>query len=171
MAFASPGDRCEQSRSTVLRRPSAGLLPWRERDGRLEVLLVHPGGPFWARKDAGAWQIAKGEVEPGEGEEDAARREAGEELGIAIDAPLQPLGELVQKGGKRVTAFACPLTFDPSNLRSMTFEMEWPPRSGQKAHFPEVDAARWMAIAEAQVMMLESQRPLLVRLEAVREGM
>ncbi|WP_404337889.1 NUDIX domain-containing protein [Sphingomonas sp. MMS12-HWE2-04] len=134
------------------------------------MLLVHPGGPFWARKDVGAWQIAKGEVEPGEREEDAARREAREELGIDIDAALQPLGELLQKGGKRVTAFACPLTFDPDKLRSITFEMEWPPRSGQKAQFPEVDAARWMETAQAEVMMLESQRPLLVRLEALLKG-
>lgn len=149
-------------------RPSAGLLAYRQHEGVLEVLLVHPGGPFWRRKDAGAWQIPKGEVEAGESDEAAARREAAEELGVEIDMPLHPVGIVRQKGGKQVTAFAGRLQFEPSELRSNNFEMEWPPRSGRMASFPEVDAARWMTIEEATCMMLESQRPFLEELVSLR---
>lgn len=147
-------------------RLSAGVLAWRHAAGRLEVLLVHPGGPFWRKRDIGAWQIPKGEVEDGETEEAAARREAGEELGVGIPHALRPLGRIRQKGGKEVATFAVELEFDPADLRSNVFEIEWPPRSGRPAIFPEVDEARWMAVGDAARMMLPSQLPLLDRLVA-----
>jgi predicted NUDIX family NTP pyrophosphohydrolase len=144
---------------------SAGVLLYR-RAPDLEVLLVHPGGPYWVRKDAGAWQIPKGGI--GEGEESAiaAVREVREELGLILEGQLQPLGEIRQAGGKWVEAFALEHDFDPAHIRSIEFEMEWPPRSGKTALFPEVDAARWMSIAQARKAMLPSQLPLLDRLEA-----
>jgi predicted NUDIX family NTP pyrophosphohydrolase len=143
---------------------SAGLLIFRRGGGGTEVLLVHPGGPFWRGKDAGAWQIPKGLIEPGEVAEAAARREAEEELGVAIEGAPIPLGEIRQKGGKIVAAFAVEADVDVAAIRSDTFEMEWPPKSGRMQSFPEVDAARWFGIEEARAMMLESQRPLLDRL-------
>lgn len=143
---------------------SAGLLIFRRGAGGLEVLLVHPGGPYWRNKDAGAWQVPKGLIESGEAAEAAARREAGEELGIAIEGVLVPLGEIRQKGGKIVEAFAIERDLDADAIRSNLFEMEWPPKSGRMQSFPEVDAARWFGLEEARGMMLESQRPLLDRL-------
>lgn len=143
---------------------SAGLLIFRCREGSLEVLLVHPGGPFWRKKDVGAWQIPKGLIEPDEEPLSAARREAEEELGIAIEGALRPLGALKQKGGKIVAAFAIECDLDAESIRSNMFEMEWPPRSGRVQSFPEVDAARWFTVEAARTMMLESQRPLLERL-------
>jgi predicted NUDIX family NTP pyrophosphohydrolase len=144
---------------------SAGLLIFRRRAGALDVLLVHPGGPFWRNKDVGAWQIPKGLIESGEDGAVAARREAEEELGAAIAGELIPLGEIRQKGGKIVEAFAIESDFDAAAVHSNLFEMEWPPKSGRMQNFPEVDAARWFGIAEAREMMLESQRPLLKRLD------
>jgi len=142
---------------------SAGVLLYRLKP-ELEVLLVHPGGPYWKRRDRGAWQIPKGGIDPDENPEEAARREAAEEIGLELDVELQPLGEIRQAGGKWVTAFAALSDFDPGGLTSNSFEMEWPPRSGKIAAFPEVDAARWMPVAEARDIMLESQVPLLDRL-------
>jgi predicted NUDIX family NTP pyrophosphohydrolase len=142
---------------------SAGVLLYRIAPD-IEVLLVHPGGPYWRRKDRGAWQIPKGMIGPGETPEGAARREALEEIGLSLDGELVPLGEVRQSGGKLVTAFAAEQDFDTTALASNTFELEWPPRSGKTAAFPEVDAARWMTLPEARAMMLESQRPLLDRL-------
>ncbi|WP_419828009.1 NUDIX domain-containing protein [Sphingomonas sp.] len=142
---------------------SAGLLPFRYRAGAIEVLLVHPGGPFWARKDAGAWQIVKGLIEPGEDPAAAALREAAEELGQPIAGTLIPLGTIRQKAGKIVHAFAVEAEIDADAIRSVEFEMEWPPRSGRVARFPEVDRARWWRLEEAEPMMLTSQRPLLDR--------
>jgi len=140
---------------------SAGILLYRRRPGGIEVLLVHPGGPFWRHRDAGAWQIAKGEIAPGEDPAAAALREAEEELGIAIVGTPVALATIRQKAGKLVEAFAVEQDFDPAAVRSNTFAMEWPPRSGTMRSFPEVDAARWFTLAEAQGAMLESQRPLL----------
>jgi predicted NUDIX family NTP pyrophosphohydrolase len=142
---------------------SAGVLLYRRKPA-LEVLLVHPGGPYWVRKDRGAWQIPKGMIEEGEDPEAAARREAGEELGIVLEAELRPLGDIRQSGGKRVTAFAAEHDLDPALIESNLFEMEWPPRSGKIASFPEVGKAKWMSLDEAREMILPSQLPLLDRL-------
>lgn len=140
---------------------SAGVLLHRSGATGLEVLLVHPGGPFWRNKDVGAWQMPKGLVEPGEDDEDAARREVSEELGIGIDAPFVRLGEVRQAGGKTVVAFAGELDLDPATIVSNSFEIEWPPRSGRRATFPEVDEARWFDLDGAARMILRSQAPLL----------
>ena len=145
---------------------SAGLLIWRKRARAVEVLLVHPGGPYWRNKDAGAWQIPKGLIEPDEDAAMAARREAEEEMGVALDGTLVPLGEVRQAGGKIVAAFAIEADLDATAIRSNLFEMEWPPKSGRVRSFPEVDAARWFGIAEAREMMLPSQVSLLERLLA-----
>jgi len=125
------------------------------------VLLVHPGGPYWAKKDAGAWSLPKGEIEPGEEPLAAARREVEEEIGVAVDGDFLPLGELRQKGGKHVAAWAVAAEFDPATLVSAPFEMEWPPRSGRTQSFPEVDRAAWFDLAEARVRILASQLPFL----------
>ena len=150
---------------------SAGVLVWqRERRG-VRVLLVHPGGPFWAKKDAGAWSIPKGEF--GEGEEAlaVARRELVEELGHAAqrlaaahDNAFVPLGEVKQKGGKVVSGFALEADFDVTQLASNSFELEWPPRSGRKRVFPEVDRAGWFGLDEARVKILVSQLPFVSRI-------
>lgn len=146
---------------------SAGLLLYRLRDGTLEVLLIHPGGPFWARKDQGAWSIPKGGLEPGETPEAAARREFTEETGFPAVGPLIPLGSIRQRGGKTVHAWALQGDCDPAALKSVTFEHEWPPHSGRMQSFPEADRAAWFRIGEAKEKILESQRELLVRLETV----
>ena len=145
---------------------SAGVLLHR-RTPALEVLLVHPGGPYWQRKDRGAWQIPKGEIEPGEDPETAARRETEEELGVALAGALRPLGDVRQAGGKWVTAFTLEQGLDPAAIRSNMFEIEWPPRSGTVQSFPEVSAARWLAVEEARRIMLPSQCPFLDRLVAL----
>jgi predicted NUDIX family NTP pyrophosphohydrolase len=147
-------------------RESAGLLLFRRAAQGLEVLLVHPGGPLWARRDAGAWSIPKGEVEPGEDALAAARREVEEETGLRAAGPFLPLGAVRQRGGKRVAAWAVEGEFDPAALRSGRFEMEWPPRSGRRQSFPEVDRAAWFGLPEARRRILDGQRPLLDALEA-----
>jgi predicted NUDIX family NTP pyrophosphohydrolase len=129
-----------------------------------EVLLVHPGGPYWRRKDEGVWSIPKGEMDAGEDASDAARREFAEEIGVAITGPLVPLGEIRQRGGKRVLAFAVEGDLDAQTIQSNTFEIEWPPRSGKMQAFPEIDRAGWFDPALARTKILESQRPLLDRL-------
>lgn len=136
---------------------SAGLLLYRRTGAAIEVLLVHPGGPFWAKKDDSAWSIPKGLVDPDEDHEAAARREFLEETGSAMTGELIPLGRFKQPGGKIVIAFAGEGAFDPNSLRSNSFEMEWPPRSGRKAGFPEVDRAGWFAPAEAHRKILQGQ--------------
>ena len=147
---------------------SAGLLVFRERDGALEVLLAHMGGPFWARKDEGAWTIPKGELEPGEDPPAGARREYEEELGHAPPAgPLLELGEIRQRGRKRVVAFAVEGDFDPEALDPGTFELEWPPRSGRRQAFPEVDRVAWFDLATATSKIVTGQAELLDRLAAV----
>jgi len=148
---------------------SAGLLAFRRSaDGAVEVLLAHPGGPFFAKKDAGAWTIPKGAPEAGESLEDAARREFREEIGTAIDddAPLLALGSVRQAGGKTVHAFAAEVFgwADPVEVRSNTFELEWPPRSGRTHAFPEVDRAAFFTLDAAASMLLAAQRPFLDRL-------
>lgn len=149
---------------------SAGLLLYRRGPIGLSVLLIHPGGPFWRNRDAGAWQIPKGGIEPGEDALSAARREVAEELGRAFDCDMLALGELRQAGGKRVEAFACEADFDPGTIVSNLFEMEWPPRSGERQSFPEVDEARWFSLPQARAMMLTSQLPFLDRLETAIAG-
>jgi predicted NUDIX family NTP pyrophosphohydrolase len=144
---------------------SAGILLHRRRGQRLEVLLVHPGGPFWAQRDEGAWSIPKGEHSSEEDPLLAARREFEEELGVAPpDGPAQDLGEIRQKGGKRVRAWALAGEFDPEAIVSNTFELEWPPRSGRRIEVPEVDRAEWFALDEARRRINQAQAELLDRL-------
>jgi predicted NUDIX family NTP pyrophosphohydrolase len=145
---------------------SAGLLLHRVRDGAREVLLVHPGGPFWARRDAGAWSIPKGECEEGEDPQACARREFEEELGVPAPEPadLTELGSIKQSGGKVVTAWAAAGDLDPAAIRSGTFELEWPPRSGRTQAFPEVDRAGWFSLDEAREKLVPAQAALLDRL-------
>ncbi len=143
---------------------------YRRKNGRTEVFLVHPGGPFFARRDEGVWTIPKGEVEPGEHPFDTARREFREETGFLPREPFLPLDSVRQKGGKIVEAWAFPGDADPRALRSNLFEMEWPPGSGRRARFPEIDRGDWFDLARARRKIREAQRPFLDRLEAVLEG-
>lgn len=146
---------------------SAGILLYRLYEGVPQVLLAHPGGPFWRRRDEGAWMLPKGELQPGEEAEAAARREFEEELGLPATGPLHGLGRLRQRGGKWVEAFALEGRFDPAALRSNVFELEWPPHSGRRASFPEIDRVEWFALPQARVKILPSQASLLDRLEAL----
>jgi len=145
---------------------SAGILLFRRGDGETQVLLIKPGGPFWRNKDAGAWMIPKGMVEPGEVPAEAALREFEEETGSPLTAVPFPLATVRQAGGKIVEAFAVEGDLDPAGIRSIDFAMEWPPRSGRIEHYPEAAEARWMPLGEARAMMLPSQLPLLDALEA-----
>jgi predicted NUDIX family NTP pyrophosphohydrolase len=146
---------------------SAGILAYRRRGAAIEVLLVHPGGPFWKKRDTGAWSIPKGEFDEGEVPEAVARRELAEETGWTLDAAFEPLGEIVQAGGKTVIGFCAEGDFDVSTLKSNNFEMEWPLRSGRRASFPEVDRAGWFGLDEAAEKINPGQRPFLERLAAV----
>lgn len=144
---------------------SAGLLPFRRTGSELEVFLVHPGGPFWKNKDAGAWSLVKGEYEGAEDAMAAAQREFTEETGFVLpDVEFLPLGEVRQASGKVVTAWAVEQDLDPVMLRSNTFEMEWPPKSGRTQAFPEVDRAAWFPLPEARVKLVQTQTALLQRL-------
>lgn len=143
---------------------------FRSATGATEVLLIRPGGPYWRNKDAGAWMIPKGAVEPGEAPMEAALREFAEETGTTLTTIPFPLGTVRQAGGKIVHAFAVQGELDPATIKSNEFELEWPPRSGRMERFPEVVEARWMTLAEARAMMLASQLPLLDALEAKLEG-
>jgi predicted NUDIX family NTP pyrophosphohydrolase len=149
---------------------SAGILLFRHRNGATEVLLIKPGGPFWRNKDAGAWMIPKGMVEPGERAAQAALREFEEETGTKLSSVPLPLATVRQAGGKIVEAFAVEGDLDPAAIRSIDFELEWPPRSGRLERFPEAAEARWMSLAEARAMMLSSQLPLLDALEEKLKG-
>jgi predicted NUDIX family NTP pyrophosphohydrolase len=140
---------------------SAGLVVWRRRAGALEVLLVHPGGPFWKNKDEGAWSIPKGEYTESEDPLAAARREFTEETGIEPAGEFTLLGEVRQPGGKRVRAWAHQGDYDPAGMQSNTFEMEWPPKSGRTQSFPEIDRAAWYTFEEARRKILAGQLPLL----------
>jgi predicted NUDIX family NTP pyrophosphohydrolase len=153
-------------------RRSAGILLYREgADGR-EVLLVHPGGPFWAKRDDGAWSIPKGEYLDDEDPQAAARREFAEELGSRLpeSAELRDLGEARQKSGKVVVAYAAAGDLDTSTVHSNTFEMEWPPRSGRRQEFPEIDRAEWFPLARAREKLLPAQAAFLDRLEEEGAG-
>jgi predicted NUDIX family NTP pyrophosphohydrolase len=143
---------------------SAGVLLYRRGASGVELLLVHPGGPFWKKKDLGAWSIPKGEYAEGEDPRAVAAREFEEETGTRPSGDFLPLGDVVQGGGKVVTAFALAGDFDPATLRSNTFELEWPPKSGRKASFPEVDRAQWFSPADAQAKILKGQSELISRL-------
>lgn len=147
------------------RNLSAGILYRRPAAG-VEVLLMHPGGPLWGRKDIGAWMIPKGSVEPGEDVLAAALREFAEETGVRLTGSPVALEEILQAGGKRVAAFAVEGDLDVGALVSNTFNLEWPPRSGKICAFPEVDRAEWMTLERARTHMLASQLPLLDQLEA-----
>jgi predicted NUDIX family NTP pyrophosphohydrolase len=143
---------------------SAGILLFR-RLPDLEVFLVHPGGPFWAKKDAGAWTIPKGEYGDGEEPLAAARREFEEETGSAVDGEFLALGEVKQSGGKVVTAWAIERDLDATSIRSNTFSMEWPPRSRKIREFPEIDRANWFSVGEAREKLIPAQTAFLERLQ------
>ena len=151
-------------------KESAGILLYRHVNGRLEVLLVHPGGPFWANKDAGAWTIPKGEIAPDEDPLACALRELEEETGYACTGAAIPLPPVKQKGGKLVRAWAAEGDFDPATLVSNTFTMEWPPKSGKRATFPEVDRAEWFDLARAREKINPAQAALLNALADVNSG-
>jgi len=156
------GDRTQERP----RRLSAGILLFRERGGRLEVLLGHPGGPFFAKKDDGFWTVLKGEADPNEELRAVARREFAEETEHqAPDGTMLELGEIRQKGGKTVVAWALAGDLDPATARSNTFEMEWPPRSGRRRAFPEIDRVEWFDLETARNKILPAQAPFLDRLE------
>ena len=144
---------------------SAGILVYRQHDSRTEYLLVHPGGPFWKNNDTNAWSIPKGEYTDSEEAETAARREFEEETGVRVTGILVPLTPQKQKSGKLIVAFAGSFTVDADQIRSNLFEMEWPPRSGKKASFPEVDKAGWFTKQEALEKIVTGQRPFLDELE------
>jgi predicted NUDIX family NTP pyrophosphohydrolase len=143
------------------RQRSAGILLYRTRDGNLEVLLGHPGGPYWARKDEGAWMVPKGALEEGESALEAAMREFGEEVGPVPPGSPLPLATVRQNGGKLVEVFALQGEFDPADLVSNEVEIDWPPRSGRKQRFPELDRVAWMGLDEARRRILKSQQPLI----------
>jgi len=151
-------------------KKSAGLLMFRRSTaGRAEVLLAHPGGPFWARKDDGAWTIPKGECAEAEDALEAAKREFVEETGFAVAEPFIPLGSLKQPSGKVVSIWAFESDCDPATLVSNDFEMEWPLKSGRRTSFPEIDSARWFGLDEAAAKLSKGQVPFLDRLaEALR---
>ena len=144
------------------------MLVYRQRDGKMEVLLVHPGGPFWQKRDDGAWSIPKGEIAENETGIDVARREFQEELGVpAPEGELRVLGDIRQKGGKTVEAWAVPGDLDVTRSTSNTFEVEWPPGSGRVQQFPEVDRAAWFDLEAARRKLLPAQRTFIDRLEAL----
>jgi predicted NUDIX family NTP pyrophosphohydrolase len=147
-------------------RAAAGLLLFRRKSDDLEVLLVHPGGPLWTRKDEGAWSIPKGEIEPGEDPLRAAQREFEEELGSPVSGDFIPLTQIRQASGKLVHAWAVEADFNPATLQSGTFSMEWPPRSGRQQHFPEVDRAQWFTIEDAKRKINKAQIALLDQLSS-----
>jgi len=144
---------------------SAGLIMFRRRNGQVEVLLVHPGGPYWARKDRGAWSIPKGKIEPGEDPLHAACREFEEETGFKPQGPFHPLKPIRQRSGKIVHAWAFEGDCDPRKFHSNQFEMEWPPKSGRIRKFPEIDRAAFFPLPVAKEKILPAQVPLLEELE------
>mgnify|MGYP002385377584 CR=1 FL=1 len=147
---------------------SAGILMYHGSGNSIAVLLAHPGGPYWSKRDFGAWSIPKGEIDDGEDTENAARREFAEELGVSIDGPLQPLGTIRQRAGKIVYGYALEGNLDIRAVRSNDTTIAWPPRSGRAITFPEIDRAAWFAIPLAREKILASQRPFLDRLEDLR---
>ncbi|MGD0815562.1 MAG: NUDIX domain-containing protein [Verrucomicrobiota bacterium] len=148
-----------------MKKESAGLIMFRFRDGDLEVLLAHPGGPFWQRKDLGAWTIPKGEIEKTDDPLVTAQREFGEETGLIADGPFYPLGSVAQKSGKIIHAWAFRGDCDPSTIRSNMVEIEWPPRSERKIKIPEIDRAAFFSLREATQKLNPAQVAFLTRLE------
>ena len=146
-------------------KQSAGILLYRHVEDELQVFLAHPGGPFWTGKDLGAWTIPKGEIQAGEDPLQAARREFEEEIGVALDGEFVALAPVRQRSGKVVLAWAVEGECDPAAVRSNTFSMEWPPKSGKQAEFPEVDRAEWFSMDEARRKILPAQIPFLDQLE------
>jgi predicted NUDIX family NTP pyrophosphohydrolase len=149
---------------------SAGILLFRQPNNVTEVLLIKPGGPYWRSRNAGAWMIPKGAIEPGERPVEAAIREFAEETGTELSKVPFPLAKVRQAGGKYVEAFAVEGDLDAAAIKSNEFEMEWPPKSGRMERFPEVAEARWMTFTEARAMMLPSQLPLIDALEDKLKG-
>ena len=149
------------------KKNAAGLLLYRHRGELLEVFLVHPGGPFWAKKDAGAWSLPKGEIGEDEDPLQAAKREFTEETGFPIEGEFRPLEPIKQPGGKVVQAWAIEADCDPAQVRSNVFTMEWPPKSGRAQQFPEVDRAEWFAVAEARKRIIAAQINFLDQLVSV----
>lgn len=151
-------------------KQSAGILVFRRFADTIEVFLVHPGGPFWAKKDAGAWSIPKGEYAEDEDALDAAKREFQEETGLAIEGTFLLIGTAKQSGGKIITAWAIEANLDPSSVKSNMFDMEWPPKSGRTQAFPEIDKARWFTLEEAREKLLKGQVAFLDRLVDMLTG-
>ncbi len=147
-------------------KTSAGILLFRRRPAGIEVMLVHPGGPFWAKKEEGAWSLPKGLADEGEDLLAAAKREFLEETGMTVEGEFLDLGAHKQPGGKTIVAWACEGDFDPALLKSNTFEIEWPPRSGKTAEFPEVDRAAWFSVDLALMKINTGQKPILAALSA-----
>jgi predicted NUDIX family NTP pyrophosphohydrolase len=145
---------------------SAGILMFRKHPS-VQVFLVHPGGPFWRNKDAGAWSIPKGEYAPDQDPLQAAKREFAEETGLAVDGAFLPLGQVKQAGGKTITAWAVEGDCSPADIRSNAFSIEWPPKSGRQQEFPEVDRAGWFSLDEARTRILKGQMPFLDKLLAL----
>ncbi len=148
----------------MAKKISAGLLLFRRRGGELEIFLVHPGGPFWAKKNAGAWSLPKGEIAENEDALEAAKREFAEETGFKINGEFLPLEPIKQSGGKVVRAWAIEADCDPTQVRSNLFTMEWPPKSGRKQQFPEIDRAQWFTAAEARKRIVAAQAGLIDQL-------
>lgn len=146
---------------------SAGILMYRKRKGALQIFLVHPGGPLWVNKDSGAWSIPKGEIDPEEDPLSAAKREFEEETGLEISGSFIALSTVKLKSGKKVKAWAVEGDCDPAVIRSNTFRMEWPPRSGRHQEFPEVDRAAWFGLKEANEKINKGQTPLIEELKRV----
>jgi predicted NUDIX family NTP pyrophosphohydrolase len=152
------------SKNLPNKKKSAGIILYRFRNNLAEVLLVHPGGPFWAKKDEGAWSIPKGEFEDDEDPLDAAKREIEEETGVKVSGKFIELTPVRQKSGKLVYAWAMEKEVDPELITSNSFEMEWPPKSGKRTSFPEIDKAAWFTMDEAKMKIIEGQTPLLSEL-------
>lgn len=148
----------------MAKKTSAGLMLFRRRGGELEIFLVHPGGPFWAKKDAGAWSLPKGEIAEGEDPLEAAKREFTEETSLTVDGEFLPLEPVKQAGGKVVQAWAIEADCDPAQVRSNSFTLEWPPKSGRKREFPEIDRAQWFTAAEARKRIVAAQAGLIDQL-------
>jgi predicted NUDIX family NTP pyrophosphohydrolase len=159
----------KESAGLLTGKQAAGLLMYRQRQGSIEVFLIHPGGPFWKNKDLGAWSIPKGEYPPQEDPLSAAKREFEEETGFKVpvhsESEFVPLTPVKQPGGKLIHAWAFEGDADPSAVKSNTFEQEWPPRSGRRQTFPEVDKAAWFTFEEARRRIMKGQRPLIDELE------
>ena len=151
-------------------KKSAGILLYRLKSGKLQFLLVHPGGPFWAKKDAGSWSVPKGEPDEDEEILPAAIREMEEETGFKAKGNFIPLAPVKQKSGKIIYAFALQSEFEPENLKSNTCNVEWPPRSGKKLEIPEVDKAEWFSFEEAQEKIVKGQVPILTELKEKLEN-